>query len=151
LTPKVGGKVGLPAPNPGGTGVARVGSADDSGLFATGAGPQRTQLRHLAGAAAARVAAGRMWNDGAGESVFARALCGRVQPAISPSGGAARKRFYALPEAGSGTGVFGAVGARRESRQHGEFPESVVATRAGAVESHAGGMPGDGASASGWH
>jgi hypothetical protein len=72
---------GLPASNPGGTGVAGVGSADDSGGFATGAGPQRTQLRHLARAAATGVAAGRMWNDGTGQSVFARALCGRVQPA----------------------------------------------------------------------
>ena len=93
LTPKVGGKVDYQRPNPGGAGVARAGSADDPGLLAAGAGPQRTQLRHLAGPLAAGVAAGWMWNDGAGESVFARALRSRVQPALSGGGGAARSRF----------------------------------------------------------
>ena len=47
---------GLPSSNPSGTGVTRVGSADDSGLLAGSARAQRTQLRHLARAAAAGIA-----------------------------------------------------------------------------------------------
>ena len=44
---------GCASSDPGGTGVARVGGADDSGLLAASAGTQRAQLRHLAGALAA--------------------------------------------------------------------------------------------------
>ena len=56
LTPKVGGKVDYASADAGGTGVARVGGADDSGLLAASAGTQRAQLRHLAGALAAGTA-----------------------------------------------------------------------------------------------
>src|SRR5260370_27768813 len=90
-----------------------------------------------------------MGKDGAGKSVFARALCGRVKTAFSGSGGAARKRFCALPEPRSESAVLGAEPAHGESRQHGEFPESVVATRTGGLERHLGRLPSDSASASG--
>src|SRR5260370_1106052 len=113
--------------------------------------PLPGMLLHIDGSRHQWVPDGRMWNDGTGQSVFARALCGRVQPAFSGSGGAARKRFCALPEPRSESGVLGAERAHGESRQHGEFPESVVATRTGGLESHLGGLPSDSASASGRH
>ena len=59
LTPKAGRQGGLPSSDASGTGVARVGSADDSGLLTAGAGSQRTQLWHLAGTAAAGVTPAR--------------------------------------------------------------------------------------------
>lgn len=63
-----GGQAPLDA---GGTGDEGVGGADDSGLIAAGAGPQRAELWHLAGAAAARAAAGGDRDAGASQPVSA--------------------------------------------------------------------------------
>ena len=57
LTAKAGEAVDYRPSHAGGTGVARVGSAHDSGLLAASAGPQRTQLRYLAGPTAAGITA----------------------------------------------------------------------------------------------
>ena len=59
--------------------AARVGSADDSGLFAAGAWSFGTQLRHLARTLAAGAAAARNPQPGGGQSLPARALHRRVQ------------------------------------------------------------------------
>ena len=66
LTPKVGGQVDPHRLTQVGTGAARVGSADDSRLLATGAWPQRAQLRDLARASATGAAAA--WDHDAGSS-----------------------------------------------------------------------------------
>ena len=58
-TPKLGGKVDGHRLTQVGRAMRESGGADDSGLFAAGAGPQRAQLRHLARTAAAGVAAAR--------------------------------------------------------------------------------------------
>src|SRR5450755_2656523 len=50
-----------------GTGAARVGDPDDSRLLAPGTGTERAQLRHLAGPAAAGVAAAPAADAGGGE------------------------------------------------------------------------------------
>src|SRR5712671_264436 len=62
---------GLPSPHAGGTGIARVGCADDSSLLAASAWAQRAQLRHLARPLAAGVAAAPAGDAGGGEPVSA--------------------------------------------------------------------------------
>ena len=89
---------GLPSPHAGGTGVARVGSADDSGLLAASARAQRAQLRHLAGPLAAGVAAAPAGYARGGEPVSAGRLYLRVQPPFSGRAQAAGECFRALPE-----------------------------------------------------
>src|SRR4029077_511374 len=75
-----GGRTGgLPAPHPGGAGVAGVGSTDDPGLLAGSAWAQRAQLLDLAGALAAGVAAASAANAGGGEPVSAGSVHRRVQ------------------------------------------------------------------------
>jgi hypothetical protein len=56
------------SPDPGGTGAARTGHSHDPGLLAAGARALGAQLRNLARAAAAGVAAGRMYHAGRSES-----------------------------------------------------------------------------------
>ena len=89
---------GLSSPHAGGTGVARVGSADDSGLLAASARAQRAQLRHLAGPLAAGVAAAPVADAGGGEPISAGRLHRRVQPPFSGRAPAAGECFRALPE-----------------------------------------------------
>ena len=60
-------------------------------------------------------------------------------------------RFWRCRSRDLDSDLLAAVRAHGESRQHGELSESALADRSGALASHAGGLPGDGASASGWH
>src|SRR5580698_1236336 len=69
--PEGGRQGGLLSPHTGGTGVARVGSADDPGLLAGSAWAQRAQLLDLAGTLAAGVAAAPVGDAGGGEPVSA--------------------------------------------------------------------------------
>ena len=68
-----------------------------------------------------------------GESVLARTLPGRIQPAFPSGARATRPRFCALPEPRSGADFFSSVRTQREPRQHGELSEPVVTDRAGAL------------------
>src|SRR5437660_7339785 len=135
----------------GGTGVARAGHSDDSGLLAASARPQRAQLLDLAGTAAAGVAAAPNHPPGSRQCVSAPTIHGGVQPAFSGAAGAAGKRLSGLPQTGSGLGLCPAVRAHGEPRPHGELSESVVADGAGGLACHAGGLPGDRAPASRGH
>ena len=115
----------------GGTGVARVGHSDDSGLLAAGAGPQRAQLRHLAGTACRRscgCTGSRVWKP---PMRFLREhYIAEFNRRFQSAGGAAGQRLSALPQAGSGPDLLAAVRAHGESRQHGELSESQLADRA---------------------
>ena len=100
VTPKAGEKVDKHRLTQVGRAHEGAGGADDSGLFAAGAGPQRTQFRHLARAAAAGVAAGRNRNAGGGQRVSARALHRGVQSEVHgrrrQEKGTAFRRTHAL-------------------------------------------------------
>src|ERR1035437_9961460 len=81
----------------GGPGDAGIGSADDSSVFAAGAGTLGTQLLHLARATAPGVETARDQDSGSGQRISLRALCRRIQPQVSGSGAAAWYRLHALP------------------------------------------------------
>jgi transposase len=104
--------------DPSGTGLARVGDPDDSGLLAAGARTQRAQLRHLARTAAPGVAAGGVHHPGGCQSLPAPALHRRVQSPLSGEAGAGRKCFCTLPPSRSGGHFLPAMAAHGESRPH---------------------------------
>ena len=123
LTPKAGGKVD-PSADPGGTGIARVGSADDSGVFAAGARAQRTKLRHLAGTAAQelrlrRITPWRRPTNFCGKRYMAE-FNRRFQVAAAQRGSA----FVPCRSRDLEPDLLAAVRAHGESRQHGELSES---------------------------
>src|SRR5258708_29317811 len=89
---------GLPAPYAGGTGIARVGRADDPGLFAASAWAQRAQLLDLAGAIAAGTKTAQDRQSGSRQRISARTLHRRVQPAIPSRSGATGQSLCALPK-----------------------------------------------------
>src|SRR3984893_2372269 len=70
---------------------------------------------------------------------------------ISKCGGAAGECFFGLSETRSRSGVLPPVRAGREPRTHGQLSESEPTNRSRALASHAGGLPGHGASALGWN
>jgi hypothetical protein len=81
LTPKVGGKVDHQRRTQVGRALHELGVQMIPAYSPQARGRSERSFGTWQGAAAAGVAAGRMWNDGTGQSVFARALCGRVQSA----------------------------------------------------------------------
>ena len=153
LTPKAGGKVDLPSPYAGGAGAAGVGSADDPGLLAAGAGTQRTQLLHLAGTVAAGVAAARdreRWRRPTG-------FCGSTTSPSSTAAfrsrrSAAGQRFCALPAEGPGTGFSRCSSSARVNRDNTvSFQNLSLQIERVRWRAYPGRLQGDRASASGWN
>src|SRR5271169_341450 len=144
-----GRESGSASTDAGGTGVARVRHSDDSRLLAPGTGTERAQLRHLAGPAAAGVAAGRDHDCGGGEWFSAPTLHGRVQSPLSGGGGASGQRLCSTPYWRSGSDLCPAVPAHGEPRQHGQFSESKAADRSGALARQLSGLHRDRASTPG--
>ena len=83
LTPKVGGKVDRHRLTQVGRALAELGIQMIPAYSPQARGPQRAQLRNLAGTSAAGVAAARHRQPGGGEPVSAGTLHGRVQSPLS--------------------------------------------------------------------
>jgi hypothetical protein len=109
----------------------------------------QAQLRHLAGPAAAGVAAGRNRDGGGGEYISAGALHRRVQPPLPSRGRTTGQRVCALSGPRPGAHFFAALRAHGQSGQHGELSEPDVADRTGALAGHVGGLRRDRTPASG--
>jgi transposase len=103
----------------GGTSDERDGGADDSGLFATGQGPVGAELRDLARAAAAGVAAGRDRQCGRGQPVSAGGLDREVQYEVPGSGRAERDGVPAHEPLGPGVDLHDPDRADRGQGQYG--------------------------------
>src|SRR5664280_2627039 len=95
-----------PSPDASRASSARVGGANDPGLFAAGAGPQQAQLRHLAGTAAAGATAAGDQDGGSGQPVSAGALHRRVQSPLSGCARATRQCLCDLPPQKFGLDLF---------------------------------------------
>src|SRR5260370_11722382 len=92
-----GRRGGGPRPShAGGACTARVGSAHDTGVFATSARTERTQLWHLARAVAAGTALAWDPDGGGGECLSARALHRAVQSSLPSRSGATGQRLSPL-------------------------------------------------------
>src|SRR6266576_795658 len=142
---------GWASSDPGGTGAARVGCADDSGLLAASSGAQRAQLLDLAGTIAAGTKTAQDRQPGSRQCISTRTLYRRIQPAFPSPSGAEGECFFGLSRTRSRSGVLPPVRAGSEPRQHGQLSESEPTNRSRALASHAGVLPGHGASALGWN
>src|SRR5450759_2450894 len=132
-----------------GAGAARVGSTHDSRLLAAGAGTERTQLRHLAGPAAAGTALAWDPDGGGGERLSARALHRGVQSPLPSSSGATGHCLCALSGPRPGAHLFAAIRAHGEPGQHGQLSEPDFADRTRALAGNVGGLRRDCASTPG--
>jgi transposase len=89
---------GLSSPHAGGTGVARVGSADDSGLLAASAGRSERNFGTWQGRLPQELRLRQMRTLEAANRFLREALHRRVQPPFSGRAQAAGECFCALPE-----------------------------------------------------
>jgi transposase len=127
LTPKAGGQGRSPPTDASGSCAARVGRANDSGLFAAGPRTIGAQLLDLARALAAGTPAARNPHFGGGQSLLARALQGRVQSALPSGGGAAGECVCAPLPPGPGPDLRAAIPAYGQPGQHGKCAEPELA------------------------
>ena len=118
VTPKAGEKVDKHRLTQVGRAMKELGGADDPGVFAASARPQRTQFRDLARTVAAGAAIGWDQQVGTGQCIFTRAVCGSVQREVRGGGGRERKRISSHGASGPELDLHGANRARGGQRQH---------------------------------
>src|ERR1700738_1709814 len=142
---------GPAATDAGGPGHARSRHRNDSGVFTASAWAQRTELRHLAGPAAARVAGARDHHPGGSQPFLAGELHCRAEPQVFGARRATGKRIRSCQRQGSGSHLLGAAGARGESGQHRARGQPHAADRENKMARHAGQRSRAGMRTLGWH